>query len=298
MSSLFFSLIIPTYNRASFIRRTLESALCQEFDSFEIIVVDDGGSDNTQEIIESIGSEKIIYYRKENGERGAARNFGCAKARGQYITFLDSDDILYPNHFKEAYSYLSQRKDVISYAQAYEVRYASNNKLLRKAYQFSDACINKHLLKGNMLGCFGVFVRKEVFSEIGFSEDRRFSGTEDWLLWLQLSARYPFYYNNMITGAMLEHDDRSVLSFNEASLSYRAEGIKKKLLNDNIFVKKYNAKQINNIYAHMLSYSSLHLIMSNQRKKAIQYWLKAIRINTAEISTKRSVAIFKKVLFS
>lgn len=298
MSSPFFTLIIPTYNRAAFIKRTLESALKQEYKSFEIIVVDDGGSDNTEEVVRSTGSEKIFYYKKENGERGAARNFGCSKANGQYITFLDSDDILYPNHFKEAYSFLSTQNNIMCYAQAYELRYADTNKLLRHAYKFSDKLINKHLLKGNLLGCFGVFTKREILLNIGFSEDRKFSGTEDWFLWLQLAARYPFYYNNKVTGAMLEHNDRSVLSFKEASLLYRAEGIKNKLLEDDRFVEVFGKKQINNIYAHMLSYASLHLIMGKEKRNAFKYWLKALFTNPGELPTKRSLAIIKKMLFS
>jgi glycosyltransferase involved in cell wall biosynthesis len=90
-----FSIIIPTYNRAEIIGKTIESALGQTFQNFEIIVVDDGGTDNTEEVIQAFYSPKLSYYKKENAERAAARNFGAARGKGNYVTFLDSDDILF-----------------------------------------------------------------------------------------------------------------------------------------------------------------------------------------------------------
>ena len=117
------------------------------------------------------------------------------------------------------------------------------------------------------------------------------------MLWLQLAARHPFYYNNEVTGAMLEHEKRSVLSFKETSLLYRTEGLKNKLAGDKIFVEAFGRKQIDKVYAHMLSYTALHLAMYKARSKAIRYWARAIVVNPMELLTKRSLSITKKILF-
>src|SRR4051812_23345434 len=91
----FFSVIIPAYNRAQLIGRTLQTALAQEFSDYEIIVVDDGSTDETATISASFGS-KVRVMARENAGPGAARNAGIAHATGDYIVFLDSDDLFFP----------------------------------------------------------------------------------------------------------------------------------------------------------------------------------------------------------
>ncbi|MBD3660935.1 MAG: glycosyltransferase family 2 protein, partial [Arenibacter algicola] len=110
MSSPFFSVIISTYNRASFIGRTIASVLKQDFEDFELIIVDDGSTDNTKEVVVGIEDKRIRYYKKDNAERGAARNFGAKKASGEYLNFLDSDDLLYDDHLSTAHKIIQEEK--------------------------------------------------------------------------------------------------------------------------------------------------------------------------------------------
>ena len=296
--SPFFSVIIPTYNRAALIGRTLRSVLEQNFESFEVLVVDDGGKDDTKHVLLELEDNRIRYYWKENGERGAARNFGWQHAKGKFITFLDSDDVLYPGHLDSAYKFISQKKDIDCFAQAYEIKNAATGVVLRAAFQTTNSTINKELLKGNLLSCFGVFLRADIFKDLRFDEDRNFSGTEDWLLWLQLAGRHPFFYNNAITGALLEHDSRSVLSFDEKNLKYRAEHLRQMLEADKKFIQAFGSISVRKIYAHMLSYASLHLAMSRKKMKAAYYWWHAITESKRELLTRRTLAIAKKLLFS
>ncbi len=101
-----FSIIIPTYNRAHLIGRTIQSCLKQTYPHFEIIVVDDGSTDNTEQIIKSIPSSKIKYFKITNSERGYARNYGITSSNQENgITFLDSDDILLENYLVRSPSY-------------------------------------------------------------------------------------------------------------------------------------------------------------------------------------------------
>lgn len=95
----FFSVIIPTYNRSNFIVATITSVLEQNFEDFEVLVIDDGSTDNTKEIIERIlqKDKRVKYFYKTNAERGAARNFGVQESNGKFLIFLDSDDLFY--HF-------------------------------------------------------------------------------------------------------------------------------------------------------------------------------------------------------
>jgi len=90
------SVIIPTYNRASILNETIRGVLQQTYRELEIIVVDDGSTDNTNQLIEKIDDKRIFYLYKENRGLASARNAGIKKAKGEYIAFLDSDDIWLP----------------------------------------------------------------------------------------------------------------------------------------------------------------------------------------------------------
>lgn len=95
------SVIMATYNQAGWIRKTVESVLAQTYQDFEIIVIDDGSTDNTRQIIlEAISSDKIKYYYQKNCGAAGARNAGLRSAAGEYVIFLDSDDLLHPEYLE------------------------------------------------------------------------------------------------------------------------------------------------------------------------------------------------------
>ena len=92
----FFSIVIPTYNRAHTIGETIRSCRRQRYNDFELLIVDDGSTDDTEAVVRSIGDPRIRYLRRDNGGPAAARNTGIDAARGRYIAFLDSDDRFAP----------------------------------------------------------------------------------------------------------------------------------------------------------------------------------------------------------
>ena len=94
----FFSVVVPTYNRGDLITKTLRSLQVQDYDNYEIIVVDDGSTDHTEEIVKGVLDHRTTYVKKANAERAAARNFGARRAKGAYVNFFDSDDLALPNH--------------------------------------------------------------------------------------------------------------------------------------------------------------------------------------------------------
>jgi len=100
MSAPFFSVVIPVHNRARVLGNALTSVLAQTCQDFEIVVVDDGSADNPTKIIEAVGDSRIRILRQDNRGAGAARNAGIDAARGQFIAFLDSDDVFLPHHLK------------------------------------------------------------------------------------------------------------------------------------------------------------------------------------------------------
>ena len=112
-----YSIIIPTYNRADSISHTLESCFAQTFEDFEVVVVDDGSKDNTVEVLRSIEDPRLVVLTQANAGPAAARNTGMQNASGDYIAFLDSDDVWYPDFLATAEQMLASNPEQILYGQ-------------------------------------------------------------------------------------------------------------------------------------------------------------------------------------
>src|SRR5688572_32235893 len=106
----FFSIIVPTYNRSARLCEALRTIQDQQYTNYEVIVVDDGSTDNTKTVVSVMmqSNPRIKYFYKKNEERSIARNFGIMQAVGRYIGFLDSDDILHSNHLSVAHQLLKR----------------------------------------------------------------------------------------------------------------------------------------------------------------------------------------------
>src|SRR5438128_1726139 len=105
-----FSVIIPTYNRAAFLPKTIQSVTAQAFTDWEIIIVDDGSTDDTKDVVEGIAESRLRYIFQQNAERSAARNNGIRQAKGKYICFLDSDDQYLQTHLQSIYDFLKEKE--------------------------------------------------------------------------------------------------------------------------------------------------------------------------------------------
>src|ERR1700761_2428511 len=112
----FFTVVIPVFNRADVLGRALQSVLAQRFQDFEIVVVDDGSSDDPGAVIDAIGDARIRYVRQQNGGGAAARNRGFDEARGRFVALLDSDDRFLPQHLENMHRLLDGTSGVVGYA--------------------------------------------------------------------------------------------------------------------------------------------------------------------------------------
>jgi glycosyltransferase involved in cell wall biosynthesis len=116
MTAPFFSVIVPVFNRASVLGAALQSVLAQTCQDFEIIVVDDGSSDNPRAVVEQVGDPRIRFVHQENQGGGTARNTGINAARGRFVAPLDSDDIFLPHHLESMKNLLDGTKGTVGYA--------------------------------------------------------------------------------------------------------------------------------------------------------------------------------------
>lgn len=209
---MFLTIVIPTYNRAHLIEHTLKSVLNQSCDDFEVIIIDDGSTDNTEEIVRPYLSEKVSYYHIQNSERGAARNRGTELAKGDYINWFDSDDEMLPNHVELAKElYLNRgRPEVLNLM--YEIKDSVSGKITPVGFTYPPGKKQRKnfLIEGNYLACNPVIVRKDIALANPFIEDRALSASEDYELWLRLLSKYPFHQSSEITSFLIQHGERSV----------------------------------------------------------------------------------------
>jgi len=293
----FISVIVPSYNRADLLPQTLKSLQGQDYDNFEIIIVDDGSTDNTEQVIRSITDKRTRYVRKSNEERAAARNCGGLLARGTYLNFFDSDDIALPNHLSEAAKLISERSEPewfhLGFAWA-----TPEGRIFKKANNFEGKTLNDIMTNGNPLSCAGVFVRKDIFMQNLFNEDRDLSASEDYELWMRLAARFPLYYTNNITSLLIDHGSRSVRTIHGQRLIKRLELLITYLEKDQLVMERFH-KKFNRVICESRSYIALHLADFREFKlKSLEYLLRALYSYPALVLDKRLYAILRNWLLT
>lgn len=295
MSSPFFTIVIPTYNRAPLISKTIASVLSQTYGDFEVIVVDDGGTDTTPEVVKNIADPRVAYVRTANRERAAARNTGTQRAKGAYVTFLDSDDLLYPEHLATAHRHLTSGAIEV-YHQAYEVVNEKGDVVSR--IQEDEPVLNALLFtQGNIMSCMGVFVRRDIAWTHPFDERRSLSGVEDWELWIRLAARYPLHHSRDVTAALVQHDGRSVNRTDDDRWIERMETFRATVEQNAVVVEKYGAL-FPQLRSQIATYASLHLSDSKGYKwAAFRYLMQGIGHSPRALFQRRTGAILRNLLF-
>ncbi len=292
-STLLISVIVPTYNRAGCIGKTIRSVLQQENRNFELIIVDDGSTDNTEEIILSFADNRIKYFKKSNAERAAARNYGVRNAQGDYVTFLDSDDLLKQNHLSEAIRFFKRHTDVALLHLGYDV--IDPDGTIIYPWKALPDPVNDKLVEGNFLSCLGVFVKKEILLQHPFNEDRELSGSEDYELWIRLAARFPIRTNAVVTASLVNHETRSVLQIGSASLMKRIS-LAKEYIGKDLQVRTTYGSKVKKIFAYLDLYAALHLAMGGHRIIAWKSLMQSALQRPSIVFNYRFLVLIKKLI--
>ncbi len=184
------SVIIPTYNRAATIRAAIDSVRAQTYPHLEVIVVDDGSTDETYQLLKSYQQErKIVYLSQGNSGPAAARNHGIKMAHGEFIAFLDADDRWLPGKLAKQLPLFADSDVALVYSdmQFTGAREGLYSALLRRGYHRGS--VLRELLSENFVPTSSVVVRAIIFNDSGlFLDDRyRVPIGEDYYLWLQIA---------------------------------------------------------------------------------------------------------------
>jgi hypothetical protein len=182
------SVVVPTYNRARLAAQAIDSVLAQSMAEFEIVVVDDGSSDDTRQVVAAYDDPRIRYVYQDNAGLGAARNTGIAHAQAEYIAFLDSDDLFLPEGLARQLATLESAGDIGLVAGGWlVVNELGQAMAARRPWRTSPRLDVDAALRALNVVPSGVVVRKSWLTEVGgFANMRR---AEDSDLWLRLAYR-------------------------------------------------------------------------------------------------------------
>lgn len=204
------SVIIPLYNKERQIRATLESVLNQSYTDFEIVVVDDGSTDGSAAIVESVQDARLRLIRQENGGVSAARNRGIREAKGEYVAFLDADDLWDPDFLKTLQHLAERYPDCSVYACNYD--FVSPDGTHRPTIIRRLPFTGEHGILSNYfevasyshppICTISLMVKKEAMQAIGGFPLGIKSG-EDLLTWARLACRYSIAYSKRVLASFI-----------------------------------------------------------------------------------------------
>jgi glycosyltransferase involved in cell wall biosynthesis len=196
------SIVLPYYNGKQFIKETIDSIVSQTYAHFELLLVDDGSpykdqSDYVKHLIDSYRDERLNYYYKKNGGLADARNFCIDNAKGEFIAFIDQDDLWAPDKLKRQVDVFKERPDVNFICTDGEMFGEINRNFnIYKKVRLKKGFVRqsyRRMLKGNFVIASSVIFRRKLISEIGYS-NRSFTTAPDYEYFIKFSRKYDFYF--------------------------------------------------------------------------------------------------------
>lgn len=249
------SVVIPTYNRGAFIRDAVDSVLAQSYRNLEVIVVDDGSTDNTAAILAAIDDPRLHYIRQENQGRSHARNVALRLAVGDYIAFLDSDDIYLPGKLRLQVDYLDANPDIVMvYTSANCID--ESGRPLGKTYEATvsgDIYAEVAFFLPVTVILPTVMLRREVLAATGLFDEQmeRFEDTD---MWRRIARRYPVRALAEPTCKVRTHTDNSLKNQDPsrviAAIDYYADKVNREDSDVDPLVRGAGVRRLYEYYAH------------------------------------------------
>jgi glycosyltransferase involved in cell wall biosynthesis len=278
---LFFSVIIPVYNKENFIENTLKSVLNQTFSDFEVILINDGSTDSSEQKVLQFKDSRIKYYSNENAGVSSARNYGIEKALSDYITFIDADDYWYPTFLEEMFKNINNFSEYKIFTAAIEIE--SSRKVFPAAYSIKktgDCEIVNYFeasYKETVICTSCAVFHKSVFEKIG-TFDLSIKSGQDTDLWIRIGIVYPVLFSWKILTRYVY--DSNSLSKNNRYINKKLDFSKfialektnpslKKFLDLNRFSLAIKSKIINDTESFNYYYDAIDLKKLSLKKRIL-----------------------------
>ncbi|BAZ10227.1 putative glycosyl transferase [Calothrix sp. NIES-4071] len=215
------SVVIPAYNGMKYLPDTLQSVWCQSFTDFEVILVDDGSSDNIKQWASQIKDSRFKFISQNNQGLSAARNTGINHSQGEYIAFLDSDDLWVPTKLETHVLCLDSNPEVGLVCSWTAMMNAQGQPTGRLLKPLADGNVYSQLLVKNIIDCPSVVVRRTCFDKVGlFNSKVRY--VEDWEMWIRMATvcefaviKEPLVYYRQHPNNMSKNWQQMQLGFNQ-----------------------------------------------------------------------------------
>jgi glycosyltransferase involved in cell wall biosynthesis len=274
----FFSVVIPTYNRGALIVKTLDSVFSQTYPDYEVVVVDDCSTDDTGRVLGPYSERgEIKYVRHErNYERARARNTGMDVAAGDYLTFLDSDDLMYPTNLEDAARYAEANPGVKLFHNLYELVDERGRVLCRYDFPPLDDPV-RAITGGNFLSCVGVFVHRDIYAGYRF-DPAPVLVSEDWDFWLRVVADYSPGRIDKVNNGVVHHGNRSLNSLDLERLNESFAYLTNKIANDPLLKSVYG-KSLKRLEAGALLYTGTVANLTCRHGEALKLLLRAASLD-------------------
>jgi GT2 family glycosyltransferase len=289
------SVIIPAYNAERFILETIESVRQQTVSNIEIIVIDDGSSDRTVELLNTVKDSRLKIFSYQNAGVAVARNRGITHATGDYIAFLDSDDLWSSNKLELQLAALQQHPEAgVAYSWTCFIDEQSKFLYHHEKFLF-EGNVYSHLLVKNFFGCGSIpLVRKQAIESVG-TFDSTLIPVEDWDYWLRLAAKWSF---------VVVPKTQIFYRKSTNSLSTKIELMKKNCIqvHDNAFKKAAPELQglknqsLANIYEYLTHMSLENIPGQHGAKIASQELQTAVRLNPKLLLNKKVQKLAAKLI--
>jgi glycosyltransferase involved in cell wall biosynthesis len=281
------SVIIPTYNRAHLIGESIQSVLDQTFQDFELIIVDDGSSDDTETVVKGFEDPRIRYIYQENRGISGARNTGIRNAEGQYVAFLDSDDLWLPELLESEVPILDTNLDVgVVYAKAQAMDTDGNLASFTRgnSQRYPDQTL-KSALYGDFVAFITAVVRRECFDRIGLF-DEVLKGRVDWDIWVRIAKHYRFAYIDKVLAHFRAHARQFTGAASEHFLEVSECGIR-------VLDKAFSDPELSEetLAIKPLAYRNVYLDIGLRWsrvpawRESVRYLWKAIRVSPNPLAT-------------
>lgn len=272
------SVVIPTYNRSDYVRRAIDSVVAQTYKPVEIIVVDDGSTDDTWEKLQGYG--RLIHaIRQPNQGRSAARNHGIEAAKGNFIAFLDSDDFWAPEKLaKEAAALLAHPEAGACYSWWAAVN--AQEMITRVFKPTAEGDVFEALFWNNFISPSHILIRRECLLDGGrlrFCFDDSLAAGEDWKLWLQLAMKHRFCRVGEVLVFVTSHGANTFNSENVETIISNLWALEKSLGRDPDFAGRFAGlgKRAQAVWPERRGY---FYSRRGHKIKAFKEYLHAIRI--------------------
>lgn len=242
-----FSIIIPLYNKEKDIKKTLESLFAQSLSDFEVIIVNDGSTDNSEKVVQSFTDPRIKLFSKKNEGVALTRNFAVEKATAQHVAFMDADDYWHPHHLENLFELISKFPNEQWYATAYEKKH--NKKMTtsmispimeKEEWMGIVDDYFKNSLIDALAWTSAVCMKKEFFQKLnGFDSTITNGAGEDTDLWLRAALASPLVFSTRISARHnLDGSNRISHTPTKNRVFFNPDNYEE-IARENLYLKKY-----------------------------------------------------------